>query len=234
MLHTHASINVWWTNVSPILAYKDEPSIRGQLLAVAVLYKVVSLNEDAKLSSWLPLDDMCFAGVRDATINVSHVVSGKGVFNRWLKAVLENPSDDFIPGVAARNVCVRPETLAGADGAFAAFLGDAVVIVTIACAWYMSSVTKAKWKDQAERSSVLLKQFTQKASKGKKSKKKKKGVNDTKRQDIADLLGTLRVLFELPKRTGKAPLNNIQDGALVVDKWNVESVLGPEIHRACN
>ena len=209
--------------------FGGEPSIRGQLLDVAVLCKAVSSQGDARLDAWLPLAIQSFDDVRDATFNVSRIVSGKGVLQRWLDMVLTKPDDEFFPGLAARNVCVRPETMAGADGAFAAFRDGTCVIVTIACAWYSEGVPKKKWQDQADRSSRLERQFLQ----------KEKGQKDTsKNEAVKELLNqhnplTLRVLFELPTRQGSPAGGHVQDGALVVDKRNVHQVLCPRFGEAC-
>ncbi len=209
--------------------FQEEPSIRGQLLDVAVLCKAVSFQGVARLDAWLPLGDQSFVDVRDATFNVSRIVSGKGVLQRWLDMVLTKPDDEFFPGLAARNVCVRPETMAGADGAFAAFRNGKCVIVTIACAWYRDGVPKKKWQDQAGRSSRLERQFL----------KKEKGQEDTpKNEAVRKLLDlhkplTLRLLFELPKRQGSPAGGNVEDGALVVDNRNVNQVLCPRFGEAC-
>ena len=210
--------------------FQGEPSIRGQLLDVAVLCKAVSFQGVARLDAWLPLDDQCFGGCRDATFNVSRIVSGKGVLQRWLDMVLTEPDREFFPGLAARNVCVRPETLAGADGAFAAFLHGKCVIVTIACAWYSDGVSKIKWQDQATRSSRLEGQFLQKEGKGQKDTSKNAAVR--KLLALHKPL-TLRLLFELPKRQGSPPGGNVEEGALVVDNRNVHQVLCPQFGEAC-
>eukprot|EP01093_Parvamoeba_rugata_P017146 TRINITY_DN671_c0_g2_i1.p1 TRINITY_DN671_c0_g2~~TRINITY_DN671_c0_g2_i1.p1 ORF type:complete len:240 (-),score=-27.54 TRINITY_DN671_c0_g2_i1:329-1048(-) len=106
------------------------------VLATLANVKCISLQGATRLSTWLPLPKRIGSQEAwNATFDVRKIVSGKGVLNRWLKAVFEAPEEDFVPGVKARNVCVRPETAAGAVGAFAAFLGDKIVIVTVACAW---------------------------------------------------------------------------------------------------
>ena len=208
--------------------FQGEPSIRGQLLDVAVLCKVVSLSADTTLSTWLPLSNAAFADVRDATFSVQRIVSGKGVLNRWVRAVLEAPNDDFIPGVVARNVCVRPETAAGADGAFVAFVQGRPVFVTVACAWYSDGVKSEKWKDQVQRSSVLFNQFTKKDGSGEAAQHFERNRTELRGALDAHEHRTLRVLFELPSRKGQQPANNVEGDALVVDNRNVSKVLGEQ------
>lgn len=239
--------------VKSCVNFSTEPSIRGSLLDVAVLVKTVCSRRCA-LSPWLPLDDRFAKNVTEAVIDVKRIVSGKGMLRRWLEAVLQKPDEDFIPGFPARHVCVRPETRAGADGVFAAFCGETVVLVTMACAWYGSEgVPLQKWKDQAERSSMLSKQFLPKkketATASKEMKKGDKGVSSAKKTktsgseengQIQALLGKhrqklayVRVLFELPCRTGALPADNKEGAdAIVVDHRNVKGVLGDDIHDA--
>jgi hypothetical protein len=221
--------------------YEEQPSIRGQLLDVAVLCKVVSLPPNMRLSEWLPLTEASFKGVKGAEVNVTRIVSGGGVLYRWLEAVLSRPDDDFVPGVAARNVCVRPEHVAGADGVFAAFDAKGAVLVTVACAWYAKVVPTGKWEDQAFRSSDLRKQFLTKAEAASEApKKKKKGEAVNRNAQIVELLDKkkprfLRVLFELPKRQakrkGQKVPESVDGNVLVVNQDNVEKVLGSEIAR---
>ncbi len=159
------------------------------------------------------------------------------MFYRLLEAVLTGPDEDFWQGVAARNVCVRPEILAGADGAFAAFVGNSVVIITLASAWYTDGVIKDKWEDQANRSSDLLKQFTG-AKKPTKPKTKPQIGSKNPNAMVVSLLKatcplTLRVLVELPKRQGKLAPDNVEGGAVVVDVRNVETVLCCEVKQSC-
>ncbi len=221
--------------------FKREPSIRGQLLDIAVLCKVVSLPPETPLWKWLPLTDGDFKSIDSAKVSVSRIVSGGGVLYQWLEAVLNCPDKEFLPGVAARNVCVRPEHRAGADGVFAAFKGKVVVLVTVACAWYAEVVPTKKWEDQALRSSDLRKQFLTKTEAAVEAPKKKKKVEgDDLNTQIVELLGKkkprfLRVLFELPKRQakrkGKDAPGNVDGSVLVVNQDNVEKVLGSDIAR---
>jgi hypothetical protein len=210
---THTRLLQRATDVS--INFGGHPSIRGQLLDVVVLCKVIIVSH-VSLEDWLPLEHNCFKQSRRAKSNVTCIVSGKGVLYRWLSAVLNHPDEDFMPGVKARNVCVRPETLAGADGVFAAFKSDGtVVLVSMVCAWYANGVTKEKWRDQDEKSH-LEKQFK---------------TDVAQRDEIAKLLKkksplTLRVLFELPRRQGDLPSGNVYKGALVVDDRNVGRILG--------
>ncbi len=208
---------------------QPEPSIRGQLLDVVVLCKLVSLQGDTPLSNWLPLPEGTAQEARSATFNVTKIVSGKGVLNHWLKAVFAAPEEDFVPGVKARNVCLRPETAAGADGAFAAFHGDSVVIVTVACAWYSKGVTRRKWEDQAKRSSVLFNQFCSKASVSTAAKNCKERSETLRALLNANAHTNLRVLVELPRRQGEVPAENAWRGAVVVDERNVGQVLDPQL-----
>ncbi len=238
--------------VDSCVNFKGEPSIRGMLLDVAVLCKVVSLGRGTKLSSWLPLQNARFDSVREATFGVTQIVSGKGVLYRWLEAVLYRPEEEFVPGVAAKNVCVRPEILAGADGAFAAFVGKSIVIVTIACAWYSDRLPKKKWEDQAKRSSDLRQQFkfknaakvdeetAEKKAKRGIARKKAKNTENARNLEMVELLDkasprTLRILFELPSRKGKnLPKDYLEGDALVVDVRNAETILGGAIKRNCD
>lgn len=102
-------------------------------------------------------------------------------------------------------------------------------LISFANAWYDGGVPREKWKDQAERSSRLERQF----------KGAQQGILLRRAGEIKKLLNEhskrvklLRVLVELPHRVEpKAVLERlglldfVWDGALVIDHRNSEKVL---------
>jgi hypothetical protein len=118
---------------------------------------------------------------------------------------------------------VRPEPNSGADGVFAAFgRNGAVTLVSFACAWGEPTVSEAKASDQKAKVNLQNGQFGS----------ARDGVLLARKKELEELLNTARnvsfvkVLVELPRRSGKLPNQNIDAGCFVIDERNVLHVLG--------
>lgn len=215
-------------------------SARGEWLDVVCLLKTISVSSQKPISlqELFQPDSNAKSHINGlnwkATFQITRIVGGKGVFNRWLNLILTNPDAEVIPGLMARYAAVRPECAAGADGAFAAFSNRGPVIVTFACAWYEDGVTLKKWKDQADTTSRLDKQFSKSKQDG--------GILCQRGDEIVTLVEDhkfecLRILVELPtrKRPRKKAYtledDNFFEHALVVDERNCQKVLGIQLIR---
>ena len=222
-------VKSWYDNCLETLSSGDNTS-RGNHLDLLMLYRAIDCckGEPYFLTDYLGLTNLTEMGVMGTPqFCIKSVVGGAGMLNVWIHMIVNNPDEDIIPGLPARNAAIRPEQNAGADGVFAAFTERKVTIVSIVCAWNEAGVDREKWRDQ-EKKSFLNNQFGF-AKDGillQHHKELVKILQDNKKKvDFA------RILVELPERqtpknkSERVQENNIYKGALVVNYKNSVKIL---------
>jgi hypothetical protein len=195
--------------------------------AVLKRAKEVCRGENMVLSAWLGPEMSSFG-----SFCVKRVAGGVGMFNLWLRAVLERPDEVFEGLCEARYVAVRPETDAGAGWAFASFDSSGTWIVTGAATREKDGVGMQKWEDQCYRSGVLGRQFMKtNPTEPQKPIEPTDPVLISRRETLLEALehksyrGNVRMLVELPRRKGLQRTSS-SGNVVFVDETNCENILG--------
>ena len=210
--------------------YGYSASARGQGLDEVVMLRVLMQSQENGISiaEFFKWEDAQanLLGNGASRFSVKYVLGGgKGMFFKWLEHVVDRQKrDTFWNGIAWRNYAVKPDVLAGADGAFVAYDSEQnPIIVLVACAWYNDGITLSNRKSQYK-TSDLLQQYENKAAlrSNKVVQLRSQILKLIHESDVANL----QVMVELPQRSGTLPLRNVDGNAFVIDRRNYQAVLG--------